>query len=525
MDKKTAGGMVPVSTEPFRAAGDAESIVVDMQGICKAFPGVQALDNVQFTLRRGEVHCLLGENGAGKSTLIKVLSGAYPMDCGKIRVGGKDVYIRNSFDSRKLGISTIYQEMNLVPGLSVSENLFLGEEETKSFPKFVVDRKEMDRRALEIFKKMHITLDPRALAQDLNTAQQQMVEIARSLVKQRDVIIMDEPTSSITDRDTEELFRIIRELKARGVSIIYISHRLQELQVICDRVTVMRDGKYIGTFNMRDVTMDDLIRHMVGRELDENVRAAHARNKQVALEVKNVTVGKQVRNASFTLHKGEILGFAGLVGSGRTELMRAIYGADKKDAGEIFLHGKKINIRSTKMAVRHGIGYLSEDRKGQGLVLRMEIAKNITLTRLDKVSKGVVINRSMEKRESTEKARTLSVVASSLDKVVGDLSGGNQQKVVIAKWLMADCDILIFDEPTRGIDVGARAEIYRLINQLAAEGRAIIIVSSDMNEILKICDRILVMNQGSIVGEFENTGEDIQEEILSQMLGGVSDVS
>ncbi|WP_343252524.1 sugar ABC transporter ATP-binding protein, partial [Ligaoa zhengdingensis] len=292
--------------------------VVEMIDICKAFPGVQALDHVSFTLRRGEVHCLLGENGAGKSTLIKILSGAYQMDSGQIKIEGREVNIRSAQDARGMGISTIYQEMNLVPGLSVAENLFLGEEETLKGVSWVVDRRAMNARANEIFAKMNVTVDPNALVGDLNTAKQQMVEIARSLINQRKVIIMDEPTSSITDKDTEELFRIIRELKAQGVSIIYISHRLQELAEIVDRVTVMRDGQYIATFQMGEVSIDELVRCMVGRELEENARAAHGRTQEVLLEARRITAGRAVQDASFQLHRGEILGFAGLVGAGRT---------------------------------------------------------------------------------------------------------------------------------------------------------------------------------------------------------------
>ncbi len=499
--------------------------VVEMIDICKAFPGVQALDHVSFTLRRGEVHCLLGENGAGKSTLIKILSGAYQMDSGQIKIEGREVNIRSAQDARGMGISTIYQEMNLVPGLSVAENLFLGEEETLRGVPWVVDRRAMNARAGEIFAKMNVTVDPNALVRDLNTAKQQMVEIARSLINQRKVIIMDEPTSSITDKDTEELFRIIRELKAQGVSIIYISHRLQELAEIVDRVTVMRDGKYIATFQMGEVSIDELVRCMVGRELEENARAAHGRTQEVLLEARRITAGRAVQDASFQLHRGEILGFAGLVGAGRTELMRAVYGADRMDSGEVLVRGEAVKIRSPKQGVKNGIAYLSEDRKGQGLVLMMEISKNITITNLARVSGGPVINRRRELEQSQELAESLSVATTSVQKRVRDLSGGNQQKVVIAKWLMTDCDVLIFDEPTKGIDVGARAEIYKLMNRLAAEGKGIILVSSDMNEILRVSDRIVVMNQGRIMGEFENSGEDIQEEILSLMLGGIERVS
>lgn len=492
--------------------------VVEMIDISKSFPGVQALDKVSFALQTGEVHCLLGENGAGKSTLIKVLSGAYKMDSGSIKVNGDLVNIRNAFDARKLGISTIYQETSLVPALSASENLFLGEEETVG--SFIVAKKKMLQRAKEVFERMHVDINPAIPVMDLNAAQQQMVEIARSLVNERKIIIMDEPTSAITDKDVAELFRLIRELKSNGVSIIYISHRLQELAQIVDRVTVMRDGKNIGTFNMDSVTTNELVSCMVGRELQAVEQCKSFATDEIVLDVENVGDGHHVHDASFHLRRGEILGFAGLVGAGRSELMRMIFGAQRMTTGKVSLHGEVVKISHPRKAVRLGVGYLSEDRKGLGLLLHMDIAKNISIASLKLVSHGVFIDKRLEAEAAHQSVDSLSIATNTIYKTVQDLSGGNQQKVIVAKWLMTNCDILIFDEPTKGIDVGARAEIYRLMRQLAKEGKSIIMVSSDMNEVITLSNRVIVMCEGNIVSELTCVGEDIQEDIMALMMGG-----
>jgi ribose transport system ATP-binding protein len=499
-------------------------VILRMHNINKAFPGVQALDNINFELRKGEVHCLLGENGAGKSTLIKIMSGAHQKDSGTIFLHGKEVDIKDAHTSRDLGISTIYQEMSLIPGMSVAENIFLGEEIVKS-PFYMVDKEKMEKQAEEIFREMNIDINPKRLIKEISTAQQQMVEIARSLVKKRQIIIMDEPTSSISDKDTNELFRIIRKLKSQGVAIIYISHRLQELSEIVDRITVMRDGKDIGTVTMKDVTIDQLITMMVGRTLEKMDKPVNEHIGEVLLEVKNTSWGNVVQNASFILRRGEILGFAGLVGAGRSELMRLLFGAEKMDSGTILLQGKEVEIHSPVQAIKHGIGYLSEDRKRDGLVLSMGIDQNITMANLASVCNGFLVSRKKERLEAENTIQSLDVATSSIHKLVKFLSGGNQQKVIIGKWLLTDCKVLIFDEPTRGIDVGARAEIYKLMNGLAQAGKSIIMVSSDLPEIIRVSNRVIVMNQGRIAGEFDNDGTITQEGVMPLMLGGVGNVS
>lgn len=497
-----------------------QEVILRMSNISKAFPGVQALANINFELRKGEVHCLLGENGAGKSTLIKIISGAHQKDTGTIMLNGKEVEIKDAQVSRELGISTIYQEMSLIPGMSVAENIFLGEEIIKS-PLYMVDKEEMEKRAQKIFTEMNVPINPKSLIREISTAQQQMVEIARSLVKNRQIIIMDEPTSSISDKDTQELFRIIHKLKNQGVAIVYISHRLQELGEIVDRITVMRDGRDVNTVNMKDVTIDQLVSMMVGRTLEKMDKPSKEHIGEVILEMQNVSRGAEVQNASFSLKKGEILGFAGLVGAGRSELMRLLFGAEKMDSGKIIFHGQEVKINSPIQAIKQGIGYLSEDRKRDGLVLSMGIDKNITMSNLASVCKGFILNKKREAAEADHAIKSLNVATSSADKLAKFLSGGNQQKVIIGKWLLTDCKVLIFDEPTRGIDVGARAEIYKLMNGLVEAGKSIIMVSSDLPEILRISNRIIIMNQGKIVGEFDNNDMVTQEDMMPLMLGGI----
>jgi len=508
------------------AEGDdmEHEVILRMNNISKAFPGVQALTNINFDLRKGEVHCLLGENGAGKSTLIKIISGAHQKDSGTIILKGREVEIKDAQVARELGISTIYQEMSLIPGMSVAENIFLGEELVKSHF-YMVDKEEMEKQAGRIFKEMNVAINPNSLIKEISTAQQQMVEIARSLVKNRRIIIMDEPTSSISDKDTHELFRIIHKLKSQGVAIIYISHRLQELGQIVDRVTVMRDGRDVNTVNMKDVTIDQLVSMMVGRTLEKMDKPCKDHIGEVILKVENASRGYEVQNASFSLRKGEILGFAGLVGAGRSELMRLLFGAEKMEAGRIIFYEQEVKINSPMQAIKHGIGYLSEDRKRDGLVLIMGIDKNITMSNLASVCKGFILNKNKERVKADHTIKSLNIATSSADKLAKFLSGGNQQKVIIGKWLLTDCKVLIFDEPTRGIDVGARAEIYKLMNGLVEAGKSIIMVSSDLPEILRISNRIIVMNQGRIVGEFDNDGQVTQEDMMPLMLGGIDNVS
>jgi ribose transport system ATP-binding protein len=488
-----------------------------MEGIYKSFSGTQVLNNVHFDLKEGEVHCLLGENGAGKSTLIKILSGAYTADEGKIYINGNLISIKNPRDSLNLGITTIYQETSLIPGLTVAENIFFGEEITKVS---VLNKSAMENKATNILQDMNADINPKRLAGELSIAQQQMVEIARSLREKRRIIIMDEPTSSLSEKDSTELFRIIRNLKSQGVSFIYISHRLQEFEKIVDRITILRDGNYIDTVNMEDVIMDQLINKMVGREYVKQERVENRSVNEIILKVEGIKYKNVVKNAGFELKKGEILGFAGMVGSGRSELMKIIFGANRFDSGNMVLKGKQVRFRSPSDAVKNGIVYLSEDRKHEGLILNASVEHNISLTNLSRISKMFFIDFKKERLQANEQIKSLRIVTSSEKKKIKFLSGGNQQKVVIAKWLLTHSDILIFDEPTRGIDVGARAEIYQLIEDLVKQGKSIIIVSSDLPEILRLSNRIAVMNQGRIVANIENSEDLTQEQIMSHMVVG-----
>ncbi|MDI3548479.1 MAG: ribose transport system ATP-binding protein [Halanaerobiales bacterium] len=491
-----------------------DEVLVLMEGIEKRFPGVHALSQCQFELRAGEVHALVGENGAGKSTLMKVLTGVYKKDAGRIFYKGKEVEIPNPRAAQELGISIIHQELNLMPHLTVAQNIFIGREPRKGI-KFILNENEINEKTKELFEMMHLDLDPRIRVSDLTVAKQQMVEIAKALSYNSEVLIMDEPTSALSDAEIEELFRIIRQLRDKGVGIIYISHRMEELKQISDRVTVMRDGRYIDTVRTEEVTIDRIINMMVGREIYETSRANPETNSQdVVLEVKNLNRGREIKDVSFNLKKGEILGFAGLMGAGRTEVARAIFGADPIDSGEIYVKGKKINIKSPGDAVKCGIGYLSEDRKRYGLALGMDVESNIVLANFEKFL-GFLgrVNTAKTRAEAQLHVDELSIKTPSLQQKVKYLSGGNQQKVVIGKWLVRDCDILIFDEPTRGIDVGAKSEIYKLLNDLAESGKSIIMISSELPEILRMSHRIIVMCEGRITGEL-STAEATQERIM-----------
>jgi ribose transport system ATP-binding protein len=495
-----------------------EDIILRAEGLGMSFPGVRALDDFSFDLRRGEVHCLLGENGAGKSTLINILSGTLPNYTGDLNVRGEPVRIVTPADARILGIGTIHQEFNLVPAMSVQENILLGSEPTQGH--IFVDRALATERARKVLADLQVDITLDVLVRQLSTAQQQMIEIAKALSLSPDILILDEPTASISERDVDELFRIIRLLKAKGTSFVYVSHRLQELRQIGDRVTVMRDGRYVATLPIAQADSPETIKMMVGRTVSEGKRRrVHAvADAPVALSVAGMHWRKKVRNVSFELHQGEILGFAGLVGAGRTELMKLIFGALHPDRGEIRLHGRPVSIRSPQDAVRAGIGYLSEDRKTEGLVLSLSVASNIVLPSLHSVSTGVFVDRGREKAVAERFVGLLKIATPDIDRTVRLLSGGNQQKVVVAKWLHHDSDVLIFDEPTRGIDVGARAEIHDLIVSLADSGKAVVVVSSDLPEILNICDRVLVMSQGRIVGDLRNSEELGQHRVMDLML-------
>lgn len=483
-----------------------------MLGVEKSFPGVRALQGVRFDLRPGEVHALMGENGAGKSTLMKVLTGVYQPDAGEIRVDGQPVTLPNPHAAQALGISIIHQELFLMNHLSAAQNIFIGREPRKGLGIFV-DEAKLKRDAAAIFKRMKVDIDPGAEVGHMTVARQQLVEIAKALSYNARVLVMDEPTSALNATEVEHLFAVIEDLKANGVGVVYITHKMDEVKRIADRVTVMRDGQYIDTLPAAETPMSRIIQLMVGRELADQHRATGHGTTEEVLRVEGLNRGTAIRNVSFSLHRGEILGFAGLMGAGRTEVARAVFGADPIDSGKVRIHGQDRKIATPADAVAHGIAYLSEDRKHFGLVTGMSVRDNITMASWRRYISGRFFMRdgAMDK-VAREYVAKLRVKTPSVDQVTRLLSGGNQQKVVIGKWLLRDCDILIFDEPTRGIDIGAKAEIYRLLEELAAQGKAIIVISSELPEVLRLSHRIAVMCEGRITGELDGrtaTQEDI----------------
>jgi ribose transport system ATP-binding protein len=492
-----------------------DEILVSMKGIDKSFPGVRALDQCQFELRAGEVHALVGENGAGKSTLMKVLSGIYAKDAGQILVKGKEVEIPNPRAAQNLGISIIHQELNLMPHLTLAQNIYIGREPRRG-AKFLLDEAALNKQTADLFATMHLKLDPKTRVSNLTIATQQMVEIAKALSFNSEVLIMDEPTAALTDTEIEDLFDFIRGLRAKGVGIIYISHRLEELKQISDRVTVMRDGHYIDTVRTDEATTDQIISMMVGRTIYEATPELPERpSEEIVLEVKNINRGKVLQDINFQLKKGEILGFAGLMGAGRTEVARAVFGADPIESGEIYVNGQKAKIDTPQQAVWNGIGYLSEDRKRYGLALGLDVKENVAMAALGKFL-GFLgwVNYSQIRSTAKHHIDDLEIKTPSAEQKVKNLSGGNQQKVVIGKWLTADTEILIFDEPTRGIDVGAKSEIYKLLNELAKQGKSIIMISSELPEILRMSHRVIVMCEGKITGELP-IAEATQEKIMT----------
>ena len=475
--------------------------LIQARALHKSFPGVKALQDVSFELMPGEVHALMGENGAGKSTLMKILAGVYVKDEGEVLLDGRPVEIRGPAHAQALGIGIIHQELHLMPHLTAAQNVYIGREPRKHGGLFLDDDR-LHRDAAALFQRIHLDVAPTVLIGELTVARQQMVEIAKALSHRSRVLIMDEPTAALNDREIEELFGIIRQLRAEGVGIVYISHKMDEIQRIADRITVMRDGCTVGTVPAA-TPMSDIIAMMVGRRL-EAVRKVipDTSAEPVLLEVRGLNRGRQVRDVSFHVRRGEIVGFAGLMGAGRTEVMRAIFGADRPQAGEVRVAGRPVAIRSPADAVAAGIGYLSEDRKQFGLATGMSVEANITLPSLARWLKArFFIDRAGSETIAREMVERLRVRTPSIHQLARLLSGGNQQKVVIAKWLVRDCEILIFDEPTRGIDVGAKAEIYRLLNDLASQGRAIVVISSELPEVLQLSHRILVMCEGRITGE------------------------
>ena len=470
-----------------------DQLLLKMEGIEKSFPGVHALSNCRFDLRKGEIHALVGENGAGKSTMMKVLTGIHAPDAGVISLEGGSMSFRSPRDAQLAGISMVHQELNLMNHLTVAQNIFIGRESEGLF----LNERSINKRAMELFNRLNIKMDPEALVGSLSVSHQQMIEIAKAISYDAKIIIFDEPTATLTDNEIDELFKIMDELRKNGVGMVYISHRMDEIRRISDRVTVMRDGEYIGTLNKDEIDIEKIIHMMVGRVTYEE----HKQSSTVGvgtpavLRVEHMS-SKDVKDVSFELYKGEILGLAGLVGAGRTELARLIFGADKRMSGDIYLNGQKVSINSPSDAVKHGIGYLSEDRKRYGLALGMSIADNIVMTNLDDFISAGIINEKKIESAAKESIGKINIKTPSARQLVKNLSGGNQQKVIIAKWLLRDCDILIFDEPTRGIDVGAKSEIYKIINHLAEAGKSIIMISSELPELLRMSDRVLVMCEG-----------------------------
>ncbi len=487
-------------------------VIVSMEGICKSFPGVKALDHVKFELKSGEVMALLGENGAGKSTLMKVLSGVYTRDEGRLEIFGKEYGDLTPKLAQEVGVAIIHQELNMCRHLSVAENMFLGREKTKGV---MLSDREMEAEAKKILDDLKINLDPKQVVGELPVSKQQMVEIAKALSTNAKVLIMDEPTSALTAREIEDLFRIIKDLKAKGCGIVYISHRLEELQHIVDRVTIMRDGQYITSMNFEDATLDEIIAYMVGREIKEKFPRVSCEKGKKIFEVKNLNAGRMVRDVSFSVYEGEIVGFAGLMGAGRTETTRAIFGVDPKESGEIILDGKNVIIQKPSDAIKAGIVLAPEDRKKDGLCTKLSIRHNIALPNLDLLcNKLGVVNSAKENQMCDKAVKDLKIKTPGVDINAANLSGGNQQKVVVGKWLARNSRVVIFDEPTRGIDVAAKVEIYNLMNELKKQGIAVVFVSSEMPEVMGIADRIIVMCDGRITGELMADGAT-QNEILA----------
>lgn len=487
------------------------TILFSMKDINKSFGPVKVLKNVQLEVEKGEIHALMGENGAGKSTLMNILGGVIQKDSGEILFGNQMIENHSPQIAKDLGIGFVHQEFNLAESLTVAENIYMGRLPYKNEKLGIVDYKKLNDNTEYYLNMLGVNIKPTDVVYKLSTASKQMIEIAKALSLNAKVIIFDEPTTSLSDKDVEVLFIIINALKQKGISSVYISHRMEEIHQLCDRITILRDGQYISTDNVKDLTDQEIIKKLVGRNLDNLYPERNVEVGEIALEVKNLSDTKgAVKNVSFNVRKGEVVGFAGLVGSGRTELMRLVFGADPVESGEIFVKGQKVNIKSPVEAINNGICLLTEDRKNQGVALGLSIKENINMTAL----KSNIINHKEVKKKVDELVENLQIKISSVDKPVSSLSGGNQQKVVLAKWLNTSNDIYIFDEPTKGIDIGAKSEIYAIINQLVADGKAVIIVSSEIPELLGTVDRIYVLNEGRLTGELsieESTQEKIME--------------
>ncbi|MCI6868247.1 MAG: sugar ABC transporter ATP-binding protein [Lachnospiraceae bacterium] len=489
----------------------SEQYLLEMKHICKSFPGVKALQDVSLQLKAGEIHALLGENGAGKSTLIKVLGGIYIAEEGEIYIEGKKVEIGGVKDAQANGIAIIHQELVLVPYMTVAENIFLGREHGKG--RFV-NKESMNKEAQTLLDQYQMNINAETLIKDLTIAQQQMVEIVKAISFNSKILVMDEPTSSISDKEVGFLFETMRTLTKKGVGIIYISHKMSELEEICDRVTVMRDGTYVGTKEVKDTSKDELVAMMVGRELTNYYTRDFGSSDEVVLKCENIADGKMARGASFEVHKGEIIGFAGLVGAGRSEVMKCIFGLTKNSTGDIYMEGKKIEIHSPIDAVKYGIALVPENRKQEGLYKVQSVKFNSTIQVLKDFIKGIRVDLDKEEKITQDYIDMMSTKTPSQEQMIGNLSGGNQQKVMIGRWLATNPKVLILDEPTRGVDVGAKSEIYAIMNELAKQGMAIIMISSELPEILNMSDRIYVMREGKIRGCFHHSEGVTQEDIM-----------
>ncbi|MEG0256998.1 MAG: sugar ABC transporter ATP-binding protein [Christensenella sp.] len=491
---------------------------VQMEGISKSFSGVHALKDVSFSVKPGEIHALVGENGAGKSTLMKILSGALLTDKGTIKVNGSIQHITSPRASHELGISIIYQEFMLIPHLTVAENIYI--DHLNGGKNKLINWNRLKQESSQLLEELGFSnIDPNTKVSDLSVAYQQVIEICKSLSRDVQVLILDEPSAVLTFTEIQKLFTLLRQLRDKGIAIIYISHRMEEIFELCDTVTVLKDGTFVAEHKVSDIDKKSLINEMVGRELSQLFPKRDSKIGDVILEVKNLNAGKMVQNISFELHKGEVLGFSGLVGAGRTETMRALFGADTIDNGTVIYKGRDIIFKSPHSSVKYGVGLLPEDRKQQGVLIDCTIRENTTMTSLNKVSKGGIINHKKDKTFTKNVLAKLSTKYGSIEDRVASLSGGNQQKVALSKWLAADCELIILDEPTRGVDVGAKTEIYKNINDLAESGVAIIMVSSEMEEIINMCDRAIVMRQGVITGELEKS--DLSEQHLINLSMGV----
>ena len=482
--------------------------LLEMKNISKSFPGVKALDNVSFDVRAGEVIALAGANGAGKSTLLKILTGVYTRDEGEVKVLGETVHFKNPEEGKRAGIAAIYQELTVIPNLTVCENIFISEMKDK----FHINHRKYNAKAEELLRELDVSFHAKDKVADLTVANRQMVEIARAVNENSRILIMDEPTSALTNEEKDKLFSVAKSMREKGLGIVFVTHRMNDIFELCYRATVMKDGKLVGTYDIQDLDEGKIVELMLSRSLKSYFPEKHDAIGDVVLSVKNLRRGSKVKDVSFDLRKGEILGITGLLGSGRTETARCLFGVDKPESGDILLHGHKLKMHSPRDAVRNGIGLVSEDRKELGLVLNMAIGDNICFG-----SKEVktIRNKAAERKTAEEYIAMLDVKCTGPKQAVGNLSGGNQQKVVIAKWLLRNCEVLILDEPTRGIDVSAKAEIYKLINRIAADGAAVIMISGEQDEIIGMCDRAVVLYEGTCVGELERS--EFSEEKILQM--------